>query len=143
MKIKKSKSKKRKQKKAGIFSNACKKSKAHACTSPYWYKTGNVDTSYATSAVNTTTWIMCTSNRTPYILGVYCMYSTSTYLCISFGIRRCVRGAEEEDEERARVFCAFCLRPFCCFLSALEQRIYRYETANSFLMFLIFGLETN
>ncbi len=75
--------------------------------------------------------------------GVYCMYSTSTYFCISFGIRRCVRGAEEEDEERARVFCAFCLSPFCCFLSALEQRIYRYETANSFLMFLIFGLETN
>jgi hypothetical protein len=71
------------------------------------------------------------------------MYSTSTYFCISFGIRRCVRGAEEEDEERARVFCAFCLSPFCCFLSALEQRIYRYETANSFLMFLIFGLETN
>jgi len=71
------------------------------------------------------------------------MYSTSTYLCISFGIWRYVRGAEEEDEERAHVFCAFCLSPFCCFLSALEQRLYRYETANSFLMFLIFGLETN
>jgi hypothetical protein len=34
------------------------------------------------------------------------MYSTNTYLCISFGIRRCVRGAEEEDGERVRVFCA-------------------------------------
>ncbi len=71
--------------------------------------------SYATSAVNTTTWIMRTSNRTPYILGVYCMYSTSTYLRISFGIRRWVRGAEEEDEERARVFCAFCLSPCLLF----------------------------
>jgi hypothetical protein len=71
--------------------------------------------SYATSAVNTTTWIMRTSNRTPYIRGVYCMYLIRTYLCISFGIRRCVRGAEEEDEERACVFCTFCLTPFLLF----------------------------
>lgn len=43
------------------------------------------------------------------------MYLIRTYLCISFGIRRCVRGAEEEDEERACVFCTFCLSPFLLF----------------------------
>jgi len=72
------------------------------------------------------------------------LYVFNTYVFVYFVWDTAMRSRSRGRRRRARAcILRLLLKSFCCFLSALEQRIYRYETANSFLMFLIFGLETN